>query len=435
MNNIINILSIIFCLIDALLYIKCTKEISNKNIKKYNYIIFILLYIIVFQINLYFQSNILSTISSILLIYSLCKIFFNIDKSNSLYLALIINEIFLICYGLGNCIKNIISPIIHKIFSNNYFLINTMIIFTGEFISILLIIITVKIISKYNIKIIPTNKYSEPLFIILLLILFIGYNYIYLIYGNTITIDKNGFILGFNNSIDFIIQILSLLTIISILYYYKKIINNIELDKKLILLEKEKLYQKQYIEEAKIKYNNTKFIRHDIKNHILILKNLIKKNDSKNTIKYLNQLQNKIDNLSFKYNTNNPILNILIEDKFNIAKSYDIKTNFDFFIPNNYINIIDDIDFCIIFSNAIDNAINACKNINNSKYINIAGFFKENFLLIEFENSCNINKSVVKSTGLLSIENIANKYNGNIIIEYSKNHFTLSVLLNIPHHY
>ena len=97
---------------------------------------------------------------------------------------------------------------------------------------------------------------------------------------------------------------------------------------------------------------------------------------------------------------------------------------------------IRDIDFAIILSNALDNAVNACKSMDSGsgKYIHVAGKIQGDFILIKIENSCQKKKIFPKGTGLLNIQTVAEKYHGAVNIKEQDNFFLLSVLLIIPQH-
>ena len=98
--------------------------------------------------------------------------------------------------------------------------------------------------------------------------------------------------------------------------------------------------------------------------------------------------------------------------------------------------LVRDIDFCIILSNALDNAIYACKQMKDDveKYINVAGRMKGDFLLLEVENSFQGSTSFTRGIGLSNIKAVAEKYHGAMHIKTQSTTFYLNVLLIIPQH-
>ena len=115
-----------------------------------------------------------------------------------------------------------------------------------------------------------------------------------------------------------------------------------------------------------------------------------------------------------------------------IAENSGIHVHCSLLLP--YPCAVNDIDFCIILSNALDNAINACKKMNNNtqKYIHITGSTQGDFLLIEVKNSFQGNKTLKKGTGLTNICSVAEKYHGTVNMKMQDNTFLLNVLLVIP---
>ena len=92
------------------------------------------------------------------------------------------------------------------------------------------------------------------------------------------------------------------------------------------------------------------------------------------------------------------------------------------------------IDICIILSNALDNAIHACENMDADikKNIHVSGRIQGNFLMIEIENSYQGNGVFKKGTGLSNVKMIAEKYGGAMSVEALEHEFVFRVLLIIP---
>lgn len=254
------------------------------------------------------------------------------------------------------------------------------------------------------------------------------------IYGNTIITNSSRKIIGANHYQMLIIQFLGIASLFCIMFSYKKLLENFRLNTKLSLLEQEEHSLSQYVMEAKERYEKTKSFRHDIKNHITVLKNLIQEEKTEQAINYMGGMEEIIEELSFPYSTNNPIADILIENKLGVAKNIGIDISCSLTLP--YPCSIRDIDFAVILSNALDNAVNACKNMehDSEKYIHIAGKIQGDFILLEIENSFQKKGLPRKGTGLLNIQTIAEKYHGAVNIKTQDNIFILSVLLIIPQH-
>ncbi len=218
------------------------------------------------------------------------------------------------------------------------------------------------------------------------------------------------------------------------MFSYKKLLENFHLHTKLSLLEQEEHSLNQYVAEAKNRYEKTKSFRHDIKNHLAVLKKLLQEGKTEQAVSYMGDMDEITEQLSFLCNTNNPAADILIENKLGMAKNMGIDVSCS--LSLQYPCLIRDIDFAVILSNAMDNAVYACKSMDDDdeKYIHVDGKIQGDFILIEIENSCQNKGAFKKGTGLLNIQTVVEKYHGAVDIKAQNHSFLLSVLLIIPPH-
>ncbi|HCT90830.1 MAG TPA: GHKL domain-containing protein, partial [Lachnospiraceae bacterium] len=88
-------------------------------------------------------------------------------------------------------------------------------------------------------------------------------------------------------------------------------------------------------------------------------------------------------------------------------------------------------DLCVIFANALDNAIQACQSVEGRKTIRIRGERQGDFYRLAFENTCRDRPLPPPGTGLSNIKAIAEKYRGTMLTEKNGTQFCLHILLNI----
>lgn len=208
------------------------------------------------------------------------------------------------------------------------------------------------------------------------------------------------------------------------------------------LLIKEKINgQTSHYKHVRNVYNDLRELKHDMKNHIICIERLHEDKElSKN---YIENIKNRIENNTV-YNTGNDVIDIILSEK----NKQCIKYNIDFTAKVNIENKvqIENMDLCSIIANALDNAFEACCKINDSnvkKIINIKGNCINDFFLIIIENTkintINIyNNSIITDKkdicnhglGIDSIRKCVDKYNGDLIIDYTENKF--SVKISIP---
>lgn len=133
--------------------------------------------------------------------------------------------------------------------------------------------------------------------------------------------------------------------------------------------------------------------------------------------------------LSFPYQTGNPVVDILLGEKLGAAKADGIAVEVSLVFPKEY--YVNDPDLCVIFANALDNAVRACRLVDGESYIRISGARQGDFYMLEFENSCPPETAIQEGTGLSNIRTAAEKYRGAMVTEKKGERFCLNVLLNI----
>ncbi len=227
---------------------------------------------------------------------------------------------------------------------------------------------------------------------------------------------------------------LGLASLFCILFSYKKLQQSFRFSTEISLMEQQEHSLNQYVEEAKARYDETKSFRHDIRNHIAVVKKLLQNGKLEEAITYVEDLDDMAEKMSFPCSTNNPVVDILVGNKLGIAKSMGIDV--DCSLPLPYPCGIRDIDICIVLSNALDNAIHAVKNLGAGieKYIRVSGRIQGDFLMMEIQNSFHGKSAFKKGTGLSNVKKVAEKYGGAMSIETQENVFVLHVLLIIPQH-
>lgn len=352
-------------------------------------------------------------------------------KSVVLYSALTV-EIMQLSYGIVNSLLSILYPLMS---SFNQKIVGIVFMLIGDIIALLLAAFCYYIADRYfSYYEIVEKQYVLMILTPILMIFLMGEYVNYIIYGHSSSniIDDRGIIIYTNHYQMFAIQLLAMVSLFCIMFAYKKLLHYFRLCTELSLLEQEEYSLNQYVEEARVRYEKTKSFRHDVKNHIMVVKELLQNEKWEQALNYIGDMESMTEELSFPCSTNNPVADILVGNKLGIAKSMGIDVCCSLRLP--YPCFVRDIDFCIILSNALDNAIHACKNIDSSaeKYIRVTGRIQGDFVLLEIENSFEGNGLFRTGTGLSNIKTIAEKYHGAMSIKTQAASFNLSVLLIIP---
>lgn len=365
-------------------------------------------------------------------LYTLLLLFYGLfvlkaDIKVTVLYAMITVEIISLCYGISKSFTGIISPILYPIAPD---VMSLLFMTVSSILAILLAFLCYYIMIKYFSQSGAAQNQYVLIILIPLLMIFMLSEYIdSSVYGSTIILNDNGELLNANHLQMLAIQMFSVLSLFCIIYAYQKLIRSFWLNTRLTMLERESLYQSQYVSEAKLRYEKTKSFRHDMKNHLSVVEGLLEKGKVAEARKYLQDVKILTSGLSFPCHTNNPVLDILVGNKLGLAQSKGICTSCTLEVP--YPCAISDTDFCIILSNALDNAIHACENMekNAEKKIQVLGRRQGDFLLIEVKNTCSGKQFYKNGIGLSNVKAVAEKYNGALSTQIQDGVFTFSLLL------
>lgn len=352
-------------------------------------------------------------------------------KSSVLYAVLAV-EMMQLCYGIVNYLLAVLYPMLS---SFDREAVGIAFAICGN-IALLPAVFCYRAVCRYFSYYGTIEKKSVMTVLIPILMIFLMGEYINYIMCNrsfmdnyaTFIIDESGRV-SQNHYLVFVIQLFAVASLFCIMSVYKKLLQNFRLQTELTLLEQEEHSLNRYVEEAKTRYDKTQSFRHDIKNHLTVLKELLQSGKEEDASAYLKDMEDMMEDLSFPSATNNPVVDIVIGNKLGIAKSMGIDVSCPFTL--SYPCPVRDIDLCIVLSNALDNALHACKKMEDGaeKYIRVAGHMQGDFLLLEIENSYHGKGAIRQGTGLSNIRAVAEKYQGTMNIRTQGTVFTLSVLL------
>ena len=224
-----------------------------------------------------------------------------------------------------------------------------------------------------------------------------------------------------------LLQVMGLAALLCTLYAYRQLCRGFQAQGSLRSLAQAACAQKVYITEAQARYEQTKSFRHDIKNHLSVLDGLLRSGKLEEGREYLKKLEAVSESLSFPYQTGNPVVDILLGEKLGLAKEITAEVSLVLPKPCG----IDDFDLCVLFANALDNAIAACRANDGANTLRISGKQQGDFYMLTFENTCSDEPLPPAGTGLSNIKAVAEKYHGALLTEKNGRQYVLSVLLNV----
>lgn len=223
------------------------------------------------------------------------------------------------------------------------------------------------------------------------------------------------------------------------LVYLVKVMNEKgHLEYKFTLLERQSELQYQYYVRQEQKYSRTVAILHDVDKHMKLVERLCMNGEIDNAREYAGQVGSMLQPLvPLKY-TGNPILDILLTDRAEIMEEKGMKYNIQ--VEHTNLDFIDAIDVTTIFGNLLDNAIEACEQMETEKLICIYIKAYHEMVAIQIKNSCSVihwkkgwpvsEKNGHQGLGLLNVKQIIEKYEGSMSLKAQDGMFIVNIFLN-----
>ncbi|UWD48555.1 GHKL domain-containing protein [Clostridioides difficile] len=185
-------------------------------------------------------------------------------------------------------------------------------------------------------------------------------------------------------------------------------------------------------------------IRHDINNHFQMIESYLEVEDIDEAKDYFKQLKLNFGTLSGKQFCKNPALNSILNLRHTKLEESGVDVHFNIDIDNHF--GIEPMDLCTIFSNSLDNAIEASlkiPNLSNRKVVLKARCENEYFSYLLTNNKVNpitkkhdlfiSDKDNSKSHGygIENIKEIVDKYSGEWNISYTDTEFSLFLYIRL----
>ena len=142
-----------------------------------------------------------------------------------------------------------------------------------------------------------------------------------------------------------------------------------------------KLLERQF-EEIDNTYREMRGWRHDYKNHMQVLKIYVENRQWENARDYIVQMNEDLESIDHVIKTGNIMADAIVNSKVSLAKKKDIKLDVTAKIPKEI--PMTDVEFCVVFGNIMDNAIEACEKLasKENKFIRVyIGVFKKQFYM------------------------------------------------------
>lgn len=215
-----------------------------------------------------------------------------------------------------------------------------------------------------------------------------------------------------------------------------------EIKTKLLLSEQKANLYKQNIISSNSQIETIKLLKHDMKNNISCIDALIEEENYDEAHNICHSLTNKYTSIGTIVNTENYLLNAVLNVEIEKAKSYGISVKLS--ITNDLKMFKNSSDIISLIGNILDNAISyLSKNKVKNNEINFSTGYEGSHSVIKCRNnildSVLFNNPSLKTDkkdkdnhgkGITIINSIAHKYNGDVIIKERNKEFIITVILD-----
>ncbi len=178
---------------------------------------------------------------------------------------------------------------------------------------------------------------------------------------------------------------------------------------------------------------------HDLKHQIAAMRAITSPEERE---KYLREVEESVQIYDSIVKTGNEVLDTVLTEKSLFCAANNIKINC--IADGRRMDVMDPVDLYTVFGNALDNAIESVKQLENRemRMIDVLVYVRQQFLMInimnpignrvEFEGELPVStktKNGYHGFGLKSIRHTVGKYNGFMKIDTAENIFSLKILM------
>ncbi|WP_243140888.1 sensor histidine kinase [Candidatus Galacturonibacter soehngenii] len=209
------------------------------------------------------------------------------------------------------------------------------------------------------------------------------------------------------------------------------------------MFEVEVKNQTQMYKTISENYDKQRSKVHEFKNEILCIESLLIKKQYEELEKYIRTISVKLRQERDAINTNNVIINAIINTKYQEAINKGIV--FVFRVNDLSTIKVTDEDIVVILANLLNNAIEACEKCSNQKVIKLKFIKEEDGIILSVKNTCSeppiFENGRIKTSKLLEPEEhgigikniitIIEKYNGSYVIKNNDSEFYFSILIPV----
>lgn len=226
---------------------------------------------------------------------------------------------------------------------------------------------------------------------------------------------------------------------VGILYLYKKISAQAKYEQKSVLIEQQFEMTAKYYEDLQENYEKTQKTLHDMKKHIQTIQEL-EHVDKNAQYEYAEEFFDSIENIRPQFVCSDKVVCAIIWNKIQMCERNNIE--FEISMQDVLFDFMSKPEVTALFANLLDNGIEACIAADKQEkeiFLRIHSF--KDYVIIKMKNTMGTppklkNRKFVSTKlghlglGTSIMEEIAEKYYGNVNYDYSEEYFETKIILS-----
>lgn len=261
----------------------------------------------------------------------------------------------------------------------------------------------------------------------------------------TIIVMTNSMITSYHEDIVNVYYVIAIVLIVLnmvVFHLINEILENSQRIREADVLKQQSIGQLELYNSLRKNYDIQRKRTHEYKNQIMCIDSLLKKKNYNKLEEYINSIFDKLDGQLDMVDTNNEVVNAVINAKYYEALQNDVL----FILKINDLSHIkvSDEDIVTILSNLLDNAIEAAGQCDiDKRTVGIKLLYEDDVLSIAVSNSYKTEPEIMEDGYMrtikddkeqhgLGIRNVVatlEKYNAEYIIDYKNGEFVFSIIM------
>ena len=225
-----------------------------------------------------------------------------------------------------------------------------------------------------------------------------------------------------------------------VFHLYDRLVDKFTQAMKMKAVEQQNNYYEKQLTIMLESQENLRKARHDNTTKLLILQTMLRNGENEKAIEYVERMNNELRIKEEISSTGNLAIDAIINYKLQKALADQIHLNLDLSIPINL--KIDSMDIAILLGNLLDNALLAVQKLASNREITLEMNYDKNLLYIHIKNPYDgkvkylngrylTTKKDIENhgVGLLSVEEVVQKYQGLFEVHHEGNVFQVDVAI------